>query len=40
YEEACSRVCGNVFNMSESKDRTSETYRVAAFVGHTGVEVG
>ncbi|MCI35901.1 CCHC-type integrase, partial [Trifolium medium] len=38
YEEACSRVCGIMFDMSESEDRTSETCRDAAFVGHTGVE--
>ncbi|MCI46265.1 hypothetical protein A2U01_0067505, partial [Trifolium medium] len=40
YEEACSGVCGIVFNMSEGKSRTSETCRDAAFVGHTGMEVG
>ncbi|MCI92740.1 hypothetical protein A2U01_0114037, partial [Trifolium medium] len=40
YEEACGGVRGIMFNMSESKSRTSETCRVAAFIGHTGVEVG
>ncbi|MCI84849.1 hypothetical protein A2U01_0106127, partial [Trifolium medium] len=39
YEEACSGVCGIVFDVSESKDRTSETSRDAAFVEHTRVEV-
>ncbi|MCI86235.1 hypothetical protein A2U01_0107515, partial [Trifolium medium] len=40
YEEACSGVCGIMFDMSESEGGTSETYRVVAFVGYTGVEVG
>ncbi|MCI81769.1 hypothetical protein A2U01_0103043, partial [Trifolium medium] len=40
YEEACSGVCGIVFDMSENKSGIIETCRDAAFVGHTGVEVG
>ncbi|MCI82070.1 hypothetical protein A2U01_0103344, partial [Trifolium medium] len=40
HEEACYGVCGIVFDMSESEGRTSETHRVTAFIGHTGVEVG
>ncbi|MCI91721.1 hypothetical protein A2U01_0113015, partial [Trifolium medium] len=40
HEEACSGICGIVFDMSESESGTSEACRVAAFIGHTGVEVG